>query len=110
MVYSINKTALLEESALIEETKKVGTVYEKGTTLGKMNRPELAKDIKDVRQVRDYKRKLNNNNDANYMDNSTRIMSQENKKIKNMGSVDTSTIEKTATAQQPRLYQSARNK
>lgn len=103
MIYSIDKTSLLEE------TKKVGTVYEKGTALGKMNRPELAKDIKDVRQVRDYKRKLNNNNAANYMDNSTRIMSQENKKMKDMGSVDTSTIEKTSAAQQPRLYQSARN-
>lgn len=103
MVYSIDKTSLLEE------TKKVGTVYEKGTALGKMNRPELAKDIKEVKQVRDFKRKINNNRDANYLDNATRIMSQENKKINNMGYINTSTIEKTANAQQPRLYQSARN-
>jgi hypothetical protein len=109
MVYSINKQSLLEEAlVLIEETKKVGTVYEKGTALGKMNRPELAKDIKDVKQVRDHNRKLNNNIAANYIDNASRIMSQENKKIKDMGYVNSSTIEKTAGAQQPRLYQSAR--
>ena len=110
MVYSINKQSLLEEAlVLIEETKKVGTVYEKGTPLGKMNRPELAKDIKEVRQARDHKRKVYNNSDANYMDNATRIMSRENKKIDDMGYINTSTIEKTAGAQQPRLYQSARN-
>ena len=110
MVYSINKQSLLEEAlVLIEETKKVGTVYEKGTALGKINRPELAKDIKEVKQVRDFKRKINNNIAANYIDNASRIMSQENKKIKDMGYVNSSTIEKTAGAQQPRLYQSARN-
>ena len=109
MVYSINKTALLEEVSLIEETKKVGTDYEKGTPLGKRTRPELTRDIKEVRQVRDYRRKINDNARANYMDNSARIMSQENKRMKDMGSVDTSKIPYTAAAQQPRLYQSARN-
>lgn len=103
MVYSINK------QTLIEETKKVGTVYEKGTPLGKMNRPELAKDIKEVKQARDFKREINNNSHANYLDNSARIMSQENKDINGMGLINTSTIGTTAAAQQPRLYQSARN-
>lgn len=104
------KKALLEGHApeqIITEAKHAGTVYEKGTALGRLNRPELAKIIKSTRQTRDTFRSANMEKFANANDNLARVksqMSNPKEKLDPRGMVS----KYNADAQQPRLYQAAK--
>ena len=109
------KKALLEghtPEQIITEAKHAGSVYEKGTALGKMNRPELAQSIKDSRTQRDIRSNWTKKGigdhkdvaDSNYFDNEARIKSQMSKpKLSIMND-----IPNISATQQPRLYQAAK--
>lgn len=107
------KKALLEGHApeVIVEAVHANTVYEKGTTLGKMNRPGLAQSIKDSRTQRDIRSNWSKKGigdakevaDGNYFDNEARIKSQISKETLNRKD-----LPHAAATQQPRLYQAAK--
>lgn len=107
------KQALLEGHApeVIVEAVHANTVYEKGTALGKMNRPELARSIKDSRTQRDIRSNWSKKGigdakevaDGNYFDNEARIKSQISKETLNRKD-----LPHAAATQQPRLYQAAK--
>ena len=103
------KKALLEgyTPEVIVEAVHAGTVYEKGTALGKMNRPELAQSITSNRKTRDEFRAYNQEKFANTHDNLARIKSQTSnpkEKFDKLGMVS----KNNPSAQQPRLYQAAK--
>lgn len=116
MIISIKK-ALLEghtPEQIITEAKHVGTVYEKGTPLGALNRPILNTAIRAQRDLRETGRlrggaiasngpisKTDLNNSANFHDNNARIKSQ-------MSNPEEKLQFDKATTQQPRLYQAAK--
>ena len=107
------KQALLEGHApeVIVEAVHAGTVYEKGTALGKMNRPGLAQSIKDSRTQRDIRSNWSKKGigdakevaDGNYFDNEERLKSQISKETLNRKD-----LPHAAATQQPRLYQAAK--
>lgn len=107
------KQALLEGHApeVIVEAVHAGTVYEKGTALGKMNRPGLAQSIKDSRTQRDIRSNWSKKGigdakevaDGNYFDNEARLKSQISKETLNRKD-----LPHAAATQQPRLYQAAK--
>ncbi len=108
------KNLLLEGTnpEVIVEAVHAGTVYEKGTALGKMNRPELAQSIKSSKIQRDIRRDWTKHgigdkkdiSTGNYYDNEARLKSQMNKPNLNIRK-DTPNV---AAGQQPRLYQAAK--
>ena len=111
------KQALLEGHTpeVIVEAVHANTVYEKGTTLGKMNRPELARSIKSSRDLRDMANGKGNRSIAeafkipvdkkfaNIQDNSARLRSQQSDPNAWAGGSSS-----TAAQHQPRLYQAAK--
>lgn len=116
--YTINiKEALLEgyTAQEIVEAVHAGTVYEKGTPLGKLNRPGLAQSIKSSRDIRDMANGKGNRsvaevfkiptdkNIANLHDNTSRLKSKESNPNAWAGADKNS-----AAGQQPRLYQVAK--
>ena len=134
MVYSIDKQVILEAASLIEETKKVGTQFEKGKTTGSYyDRSALAKDIVKLRQARDISRNSAKQNEirlqknpnssitkeardsatkqANAFDNHARVLSNsktvDDALFKNAHYNSTGPSQK-AMEEQPRLYQSAK--
>lgn len=110
------KNLLLEGTnpeVIVEMAVHAGTVYEKGTALGKMNRPELAQSIKSSKTQRDIRRdwsKRGIGNDStniatgNYFDNKARLKSQMSKPNPNI----IKDAPNVAATQQPRLYQAAK--
>ena len=110
------KKALLEGTSpeqIITEAKHAGTLYEKGTALGKMNRPDLAHSIKIERSDRDFERSIGAHSDANYSDNRARLKSQMGEtsgwNLKLGGPYHQGQQKGIAAGQQPRLYQAAKN-
>ena len=110
------KKALLEghtPEQIITEAKHAGTLYEKGTALGKMNRPALAQSIKSDLAQRDHRRDLINKGignpetheaRGNYFDNEARVKSQISKE--KLSRKDAPHAH--SSLQQPRLYQAAK--
>ena len=104
------KQALIEgyqPEQILTEAKHAGNIYEKGTALGRLNRPKLAKIIKSTRQNRDTFRSANMEKFANANDNLARVksqMSNPKEKLDPKGMIS----KYDASAQQPRLYQAAK--
>ena len=110
------KQALLEgytPEEIITEAKHAGTLYEKGTAQGKMNRPALAQSIKSDLAQRDHRRDLINKGignpkthetRGNYFDNEARVKSQISKE--KLSRKDAPHAH--SSLQQPRLYQAAK--